>query len=186
LVIMFFESSGMLTIDRNVSALLLIDLQIRMIPAINDVTMILKNTSSLIAGSTILEIPRLFTEHNPAGLGHTIEDLKPHGVPIIQKMTFDACRSPDIGKLPDKRSIIVAGCEAHVCVLQTVLGLLDLGRRVYVVEDAVGSRDPKSKTTALHRMASHGAEIVSTEMVLFEWVESAEHPRFREVLALVK
>ncbi len=157
-----------------------------MIPAINDVKKIVKNAASLIAGSTILDVPRLFTEHNPAGLGHTIEGLKPRGVPIIHKMTFDACRSLDIGKLPDKRAIIVAGCEAHVCVLQTVLGLLDLGRSVYVVEDAIGSRDPKNKATALRRMADHGAELVSTEMVLFEWVESAEHPRFREVLALVK
>jgi nicotinamidase-related amidase len=81
---------------------------------------------------------------------------------------------------------VVAGCEAHVCVLQTVLGLLDAGRKVYVVRDALGSRQPESKETAIRRMERHGAEIVTTEMVVFEWLESAEHPRFRDAIALIK
>jgi nicotinamidase-related amidase len=164
----------------------LIDFQTRMMPAIDDMKKILNNTSALIAGAKILDVPRLYTEHNPAGLGPTIGDLNPRGAPVIQKMTFDACRSADIEKLPDRPAIIVAGCEAHVCVLQTVLGLLELGRSVYVVADAIGARDPQNKAAALRRMAGHGAEIVSTEMVLFEWVASAEHPRFREILAIVK
>jgi nicotinamidase-related amidase len=81
---------------------------------------------------------------------------------------------------------VVAGCEAHVCVLQTVLGLLDAGRKVYIARDALGSRHAENKETAIRRMERHGAEIVTTEMVVFEWLESAEHPRFREAIALIK
>ena len=71
-------------------------------------------------------------------------------------------------------------------MLQTALGLIAAGRRVHVAQDAIGSRRPESKAVALERLARHGAEIVTTEMVLFEWLESAEHPRFREVVALIK
>ncbi|MDA3857540.1 MAG: isochorismatase family protein, partial [Roseovarius sp.] len=82
--------------------------------------------------------------------------------------------------------LVVIGCEAHVCLLQTVLGLLSAGRKVYVVADAIGSRMVESRCTALGRMERHGAEIVTTEMVVFEWLSSAEHPEFREMLKLIK
>ena len=91
-----------------------------------------------------------------------------------------------LDRLGDRRDIVVAGCEAHVCVMQTALGLLDAGRRVYLVRDAVGSRRSESKETAVSRLARHGAEIVTTEMVVFEWLGSAEHPRFRDIIALIK
>ena len=90
--------------------------------------------------------------------------------------------SPKLGRM----LLVLALAMLALLVLQTVLGLLDAGRRVYVVEDAVGSRRAANKTAALHRMARHGAEIVTTEMVVFEWLVTAEHPRFREVIALVK
>jgi nicotinamidase-related amidase len=80
----------------------------------------------------------------------------------------------------------VAGVEAHVCVLQTVLGLLRPGRRVFIVADAVGSRDPADKAAALDRASRNGAEVVTSEMVLFEWLRDARHPRFREVQKLLK
>jgi nicotinamidase-related amidase len=80
----------------------------------------------------------------------------------------------------------VAGVEAHVCVLQTVLGLVRPGRRVFIVADATGSRDPADKGAALGRARQHGAEIVTSEMVLFEWLRDAKHPRFREVQKLLK
>ena len=102
-------------------------------------------------------------------------------------MTFDACRMPGfLDTLPDRPDLILAGCETHVCVLQTVLGLLSAGRRVYAVRDAMGSRRAESKETAVARMAHHGAEIVTTEMVVFEWLGTAEDPRLRDALALIK
>ncbi|MGZ8367401.1 MAG: isochorismatase family protein, partial [Rhodoplanes sp.] len=88
--------------------------------------------------------------------------------------------------LADRPEVIVTGCEAHVCVLQTALGLLDAGRRVYVVRDAIGSRRAESKEAAIRRMERHGADIVTTEMVVFEWLETAEHPRFRAAAALIR
>ena len=102
-------------------------------------------------------------------------------------MTFDACRGAGfIERLAGRPNIVVAGCEAHVCVLQTVLGLIAAGRRVYLVRDAVGSRRAESKEMAIRRLEQHGAAIVTTEMVVFEWLGTAEHPRFREALALIK
>jgi isochorismate hydrolase len=102
-------------------------------------------------------------------------------------MHFDAVREPEfLATIPADRQIVVAGCEAHVCVQQTVLGLLDARRKVYIVRDALGSRHFENKETAIHRMERHGAEVVTTEMVVFEWLESAEHPRFRDAVALIK
>jgi nicotinamidase-related amidase len=81
---------------------------------------------------------------------------------------------------------VVAGVEAHVCVLQTVLDLIDAGRRVVWVADATGSRDPADRAAAIDRARRHGAEIVTSEMVLFEWLRDARHPKFREVHKLVR
>ncbi len=88
--------------------------------------------------------------------------------------------------LPAERSLVVSGCETHVCVLQTVLGLLAAGRRVCMVRDAVGSRRAESKETAIRRLEREGAEIVTTEMVLFEWLRTAEDPRLRRIIDLVR
>ncbi len=102
-------------------------------------------------------------------------------------MTFDACRSPEfLLRAPADRTMIIAGCEAHVCVLQTALGLIDRGRRVCVARDAIGSRRAESKEAAIARMARHGVEIVTVEMVVFEWLGTAEDPHFREAAALIR
>ena len=102
-------------------------------------------------------------------------------------MSFDACRASGfLERLPACPDLVVCGCETHVCVLQTVLGLLRAGRHVFLVRDAVGSRRAENKETAIRRMERNGAEIVTTEMVAFEWLATAEDPRLRGVLALVK
>jgi nicotinamidase-related amidase len=136
----------------------------------------------------MLGVPILFTEHNAGGLGPTIAELADFAKGrVAHKITFDACRMPGfLDRLDNRREIVVAGCEAHVCVMQTALGLLDAGRRVCLVRDAVGSRRSESKETAVTRLARHGAEIVTTEMVVFEWLGSAEHPRFRDIIQLIK
>lgn len=178
----------MLTIDRNSSALLIIDFQARLMPAIEDGTAVVANARRLLQAAEMLEVPVLFTEHNAGGLGPTLPELAAFANGrAAHKMTFDACRTAGfIDRLAGRRDVVVAGCETHVCVLQTVLGLLDAGRRVYLVGDAVGSRRAASKEAAIRRMERHGAEPVTTEMVVFEWLGSAEHPRFREAIALVK
>jgi nicotinamidase-related amidase len=82
--------------------------------------------------------------------------------------------------------IVVAGCETHVCVMQTVLDLLAAGHRVVLAADATGSRDPADRAVAIERARQHGAEIVTSEMVLFEWLRDSRHPNFREVQKLLK
>lgn len=178
----------MLTIDRERSALLIIDFQQRLMPAIAEGGAAVANARRLLQAAEMLDVPILFTEHNAGGLGPTIAELAAFAAGrLAHKITFDACRMADfIDRLEDRRDIVVAGCETHVCVIQTALGLLDTGRRVYLVRDAVASRRAESKETAIARLAKHGAEIVTAEMVMFEWLGSAEHPRFRDVIRLIK
>lgn len=177
----------MLTMTRSSSMLLVIDLQARLMPAIDRGDEVVANARRLIDAAALLDIPQLFTEQNAKGLGATVPGLIRAPDLLVHKMTFDACREPGfLERLPRDRGLVVAGCEAHVCVLQTVLGLLAKGLKIYAVQDAIGARRSESKEAALARMAHHGAEIVTTEMVVFEWTATAEHPRFKELLNLVK
>jgi nicotinamidase-related amidase len=170
------------------STLLMIDFQAKLMRAIDDAATAIGNAGRLLGAAQMLGVPVLFTEQNVNGLGATVPELSSRANgPVAHKMTFDACRAAGFADmLADRPEVIVAGCEAHVCVLQTALGLLDAGRRVYVVRDAIGSRRAESKEAAIRRMERHGADIVTTEMVVFEWLETAEHPRFREAAALIR
>ncbi len=168
------------------STLVIIDFQARLMPAIHDGARLVANARRLVAAAGLLGVPLLMTEQNPAGLGGTVAELAGAG-PVVAKMSFDACaESAFLEALAGDGQIVICGCEAHVCVAQTALSLLAHRRRVAVVEDAVGSRLQPSKDVALRRLERHGAEIVTAEMVIFEWLKSAEHPRFREALKLVK
>ncbi|MGU3663976.1 isochorismatase family protein [Methylobacterium sp. A49B] len=174
-------------IDPTRSLLLAIDLQVRLMPTIADGAEVIAQTGRLAAAAQCLDVPILFTEQNAGGLGPTVPELAPARGAAFPKMSFGAARAPGfLDRLPADRDCVVAGCEAHVCVLQTVLGLLEAGRRAYVVRDAVGSRRTANRDAALARMAAHGAEIVTTEMVVFEWLGSARNPRFREIVRLIK
>lgn len=174
-------------IDRRDGALLLIDFQFRLMPAIDDGVATIANARRLMQAARKFAVPILFTEENAERLGGTLAELEPDASSVVHKMTFDACLSPDFQKrLPECRDLVVAGCEAHVCVLQTVVGLMRAKRRVFLVRDAVGSRRSESKETAIQRMAQNGAEVVTTEMVLFEWLGTAEDKRLHEIIALVK
>ncbi|GJD52582.1 hypothetical protein OPKNFCMD_5348 [Methylobacterium crusticola] len=175
------------TLARDDSSLLVIDLQGRLVPALDGGPALVERTAKLMRAAGLLAVPVLLTEQNPKGLGPTVPDLDRSGHAVLAKTHFDASRAEGFfAHLPERPEVVVTGAEAHVCVLQTVLGLIGAGRRAYVVEDAVGSRAPASKAAALRRMARAGAEIVTTEMVLFEWLEDAGHPRFREIMGLVK
>lgn len=177
----------MRTLTAGTSALLLIDLQVRLMTAIEGAGAVIARASRLLEAARLLGVPALATEHNAKGLGPMVPELKSNKLPVFPKMTFDSCRAEGfLERLPDRAQIVLAGCEAHVCLLQTGLGLIDAGRKVYVVGDAVGSRHARDRRTALRRLAAHGAEIVTVEMVLFEWLERADHPCFREVMALIK
>lgn len=177
----------MLTIDPQKSFLLLIDFQARLMPAIHEGEAAICNAAKLLEISKLLNVPRLFTEQYPKGLGATVPELPVDGDPVIAKVSFDACRAAGVlQNIPAEAEVVVAGCEAHVCVLQSVLGLIAASRKTFVVQDAIGSRKFSDKEAALARMERHGAEIVTTEMVAFEWLQTAENPRFRAVSALIK
>jgi nicotinamidase-related amidase len=175
------------TLDRDTSTLLVIDFQSRLMPAIQDASVVVANARRLLDAAELLGVPVLFTEQNAEGLGPTMRELRAETAGLFHKMTFDACRMPGfLDTLVEGRDIVVSGCETHVCVLQTALGLVAAGRRVHLVRDAVGSRRAESKETAIRRLERDGAEIVTTEMVLFEWLRTAEDPRLRRIIELVR
>lgn len=174
-------------IDPERSLLLVIDFQARLMPAIHGGEAAVRNAGRLVEAARLLGVPSLFTEQNPKGLGPTVEALPVDEDRLVAKQSFDACREEGfLDRIPRDAQVLVVGCEAHVCVLQTVLGLLAASRTTYVVGDAIGSRVAESRQAALRRMEGHGAEIVTTEMVVFEWLKTAEHPQFRQAVALVK
>ena len=177
----------MLTIDPKRSLLLVVDFQSRLMPAIHESETAVRNAKRLIETAKLLDIPRLFTEQNAKGLGPTVAEIPVEQDRIVHKQFFDACRENDfLDRIPADAHVVVAGCEAHVCVQQSVLGLLQAARRTYVVRDALGSRRLEDKETAIRRMERHGAEIVTTEMVVFEWLQTADNPHFRPAVALIK
>lgn len=169
------------------SALMVIDIQEKLMPAIAGAERVITNASRLVGTARLMEIPMLATEQYPQGLGATVPDLLGNDIAVHSKTTFDGMRTPEIRQaIPQGKRIVVAGCEAHVCVLQTVLGLLDAGFDVAVVQDATGSRLDENHKAACRRMEEHGAELVTTEMVIFEWLGDARHPAFKDVMKLVK
>jgi nicotinamidase-related amidase len=166
---------------------LLVDLQQRLMPAIHDNEVVVARAVRLAEAARLLDVPIFATEQYPAGLGPTVPALAAYPQKVMAKTAFSPVGDPDFSSLlpAGAGEVVVAGCEAHVCVLQTVLGLVGAGRRVVVAADAVGSRDPADRAAAIDRARQHGAEIVTSEMVLFEWLRDARHPRFREVQKLL-
>jgi Isochorismatase family len=163
-------------------------MQERLMPAIHDGEVVTARAVRLAEASRLLDVPIRATEQYPAGLGPTVEPLAAYPQATLTKTAFSAVADPGFSALlpAGVSQIVVAGCEAHVCVLQTVLALLGSGRRVLMVADAIGSRDPADRAAAIDRARQHGTEIVTSEMVLFEWLRDAQHPRFREVQKLLK
>lgn len=170
------------------SALVLVDLQARLMPAIDGGEAVVRRATVLARAARLLDVPVLGTEQNPEGLGPNLPEVRALCDATVAKTHFAASAAPGLGeRLPAGRDeLIVAGCEAHVCVLQTVLGLLAQGHRVRLVADAVGSRRAGDRALALERARGAGATVVSSEMVIFEWLRHCRHPAFRDALKLVK
>jgi nicotinamidase-related amidase len=180
----------MVTIDAKASVLVLVDYQARLMPAIHDAAGVTANAVLLARAAHALGIPVLGTEQNPSGLGPNVEQVSSQCTVTIAKSHFDACADGLLEALRDAKAdcgqIVIAGCEAHVCMMQTALGLLRAGKRVWVVASASGSRRPGDHAAAMSRLAQAGATIVTHEMVLFEWLGTCEHPAFRRVLQIIK
>jgi len=177
-------------LSRDESRLLIVDMQEKLLPVINDQEAVLANCLKLIKAAKILEVPATVTEQYPKGLGPTVSAIAerlPHGPEKIEFSCLNCLDWNSTAADPEGRfKVVVAGIESHVCVLQTVLDLLSQGFRVFVAADAVGSRKPLDREIALQRMASSGAVITTTESVLFEWCERAGTPEFKEISRLVR
>jgi nicotinamidase-related amidase len=170
------------------SVLLIIDLQERLMPAIAAGDEVVANAARLAQAATLFDVPVAATEQYPDGLGPTVPELSAFPQLVMAKTAFSAVAEPGFDTLlpPGRDEIVVVGAEAHVCVLQTVLGLRERDHRVVLVADAVGSRVTANRDAALTRAREHGAEVVSTEMVLFEWLRDSRHPAFRDVQKLIR
>ena len=168
------------------SSLLVVDVQEKLCPVMDDPRAVLHNGARLMRGAARLGIPVTVTEQYPEGIGPTMFDLRELTGPenVLQKRTFSsAAEETIVARLRDigRPQVVVCGIEAHVCVLQTALGLKEIGYEVYVVRDACSSRRVSDRDAAFARMAAAGVGVVTTEMALFEWVGDSRHEAFREI-----
>lgn len=190
--------------------LILVDYQQRLMPALSDGPAVIANAVRLARIARALEVPVFATEQYPAGLGPTVDELRPLVGQPLSKMDFSAAGAllprlrpparPAGGNArslpkhlqkpaappPGRETVVIAGCEAHVCLLQTALELMDEELEVWVVTDACASRTERNRDAAFDRLAGAGAELVTTEMVAFEWLRSADHPLFKEMQGWIK
>jgi nicotinamidase-related amidase len=181
-------------LDRNNAVLVIIDAQERLMPVIHERLEVERNLERLIRGAHILGVPVIVTEQYVKGLGPTVEPLRraleeTSGYRPIEKQCFSAqACSPFAAQLDalDRRQVLLAGVETHVCVYQTAHDLLAAERSLWLVADAVSSRTPRNRDIALQRMVSEGARLSSTEMTLFELLRVSGTDEFRAIANLVK
>lgn len=179
----------MLTMDK--AALLVIDIQGMLARTVYETGFLYINWQKLIKAAHLFKLPIIVTEQNPRGLGPTIPELREllGDVTYIEKMTFNACLNEKFLKKLEatgREQLLVAGVETHVCVYQTVAGLLKRSYQVQLASDAVSSRHAWNRKVALERMRELGAVITTTEMALFEMMQTAEVDLFRQFIKLVK
>ena len=199
-------------LDALESQLVLVDYQTRLMPAIFENPAVIANAVRLGQIARLMDVPIWGTEQNPSKLGENLPDIRALCGQTLGKMHFSAVeeglgewlrppakpqqgsnarslpkhlQKPTTGPEP-RNTIVIAGCEAHVCLLQTALDLLEDEFEVWVVTDACSSRTERNRDAAFDRLAGAGAELVTTEMVAFEWLRTAEHAEFKAVQALIK
>jgi nicotinamidase-related amidase len=173
------------------SVLVLVDYQERLLPAIHLGTQVLAEAVRLAECARALGIRVLGTEQNPRGLGPNEPAIRERCDLTLPKMHFDGCADGLVQALriagePEPTDVVVAGCETHVCLMQTALGLLSAGLRVHIAANACGTRHALDHDLALRRLQQSGAVLASVEMIAFEWLHTCEHERFREVLGILK
>lgn len=188
------KSSGLpgrspLLLSPSRSLLLVIDVQERLAPLVDDSQRVVWNIRRLMQGSALLEVPTMVSEQYPQGLGPTVASLDVTRAPIVEKRMFSCRECSEIRQRlsqDDRDQIVICGLETHVCVQQTVLDLLPDGYQVQIVTDAVSSRFKHDRDMALRRMEISGAVLTTTEAILFEWCESSTHPKFKALSRLIR
>ena len=176
---------------RDGCALVVIDVQEKLLPAIYEFQQILGNAAKLIKGARLLEIPVVFTQQYTKGLGPTHSQLQEAAgeFTYVEKTDFNAFREPcfvEVIQGLQAENLVMIGTEAHICVCQTALEGLHRGYGVHVLADAVGSRAPANKKIGLARIRQAGGVISATELALYEWVGRADCSEFRAILPLIK
>jgi nicotinamidase-related amidase len=178
--------------QRETSQLVIVDVQEKLCGVMQSdaLATTIKNCDILIQAAQLLEIPIICTEQYPKGLGATVPELAQDlgAYPRIEKTCFSCFDSSQFRSRlrGDRPQIILAGMEAHICVLQTALQLQETGKQVFVVEDAVISRNPLNKTNALLRLRQAGVIVSNTESIVFEWLRVAEGDAFKQISRLVR
>jgi nicotinamidase-related amidase len=199
-------------IDAQECQLVLVDYQAKLQPAMAGAAEVWANAARLAELASALGVPVWGTEQNPSKLGEMPPEIRRHCREVLAKMQFSAVEEglgewlqPEPAQAPrgnarslprhlqkpqaaaqERKSIVVAGCEAHICLMQTALDLLEDEFEVWVVTDACTSRTERNRDAAYDRLAGAGAELVTTEMLAFEWIRSAEHPDFKLLQNLFK
>ena len=180
----------MTILNSDYSVVLIIDIQEKLLNAVFNKEILQKKSEIITKTAGILNLPVIITEQYPQGLGSTIESIKNTvDAQIFEKNTFSALDNNEICKtikFAGRKQIVLYGIETHICVSQTANALIGAGYEVNVISDACGSRVLFEHAAGLDRMKSNGANIITTEIALFEWLRGSKHPNFKEIQALIK
>jgi nicotinamidase-related amidase len=185
------------TAQAHKSKLVFVDIQTKLVPAMHadEMPQLLSNCGILAQAAKILTVPTLYTEQYSKGLGETVPELtqylaepKTSANAPIEKLTFSSMGEPRFRHkmIKEHSQIVLVGIEAHICVLQTALSLVDAGKTVFVVEDAICSRSSANKANAVQRMREAGCIITNTESVVFEWLGRAGSDEFKAISQLIR
>lgn len=169
--------------------LIVVDLQEKVLAPVRHRGLVIANAARLIRAARLLDVPVWATEQYPQGLGPTVPELAELLPERLPKMSFHCCGAAGLEaqlRAGDVRHVTLTGIEAHVCIAQTALELLDRGFRVQVPADAVGSRGVLDREVALRRLECAGVVISTTEAVLFEWAETADRPEFKAISRMIR
>lgn len=189
-----------LKLSAGLSQLVIVDTQTRLITAMqqDELKFTIKNINILAQAASVLAVPAIITEQYPKGLGNTVPELLAllPNIKVVEKLSFSCMAEPTFSRqlTRDHSQIVIAGMEAHICVLQTALDLMALTtsgeskyvKQVFVTEDAIISRSPANKANALARMREAGCIITNTESIVFEWLGKAEGDAFKAIRKLIR
>ncbi|CAK2722718.1 Hydrolase [Vibrio crassostreae] len=178
-------------LNRANTGLVVVDVQGKLARLVDESDTLISNCGKLIKGAQVLGLPIVSLEQNPEKLGATVDELNDllSDAKPIPKFTFNACKEPQFVEVVQAKDIdtwLVCGIEAHICVYQTAMGLLELGYKVQVVGDCISSRTALNKDLAIRRLADAGVQITGLEMSLYELVKDCRAPEFKSILSLVR
>lgn len=178
-------------LDSSGTILVVIDIQEKLARSMYQADALIQSASKMVAGAKILNLPILWTEQNPNGLGPTVPEIAAllSNYKPVSKLSFSCCGAPEFMQQLEairRSQVLICGIECHVCVYQTAADLIQLGYQVQVLADAVSSRTPENKAIGLDRCKAIGASISSVEMALFELLKIAEGEEFKQMLKILK